>query len=242
MKAPPTNPHTLVRLDQLLVSRGWGSRKEVTQLIRGGWVSDQNGVLKSAKYKLPYRSELWIKGEHSYPPPLAVLFHKPLNMLSTYRDPWGRQGLDHVLPKQWTSLLHPVGRLDRDTTGLLIFSLDGQLTQTLLHPRHQVPKTYRARVDVVPSNLAELLQQGVQTALGTFHGQIDKIEGYDVTLTVYEGKHRMVRRMLHNAGASVIKLHRLTFGPLALGDLKEGEYRIVNEQEIHSLTSMMCIS
>ena len=231
---------SLVRLDQLLVSRGWGSRKDVVRLIRKGHIRNQIEVLRSPKLKVKSHVKLWVKDELSLPLPTVIMYHKPLHILSTYRDPWGRSGLDTVLPLKWRTQFHPVGRLDADTTGLLLFSRDGQLTHHLLHPKKEVPRTYQAHVQKVPPNLIQMIKEGIQTSLGTFNGHIQQIENKTVTLTVHEGKHRMVRRMLHNAGASVLELHRLSFGGVPLGDLEVGEYRSLTEHEemqLYTLTS-----
>ena len=229
---------TMVRLDQLLVSRGWGSRKDVHKLIRRGRVRILDEVIRIPKFKLNAESDVWIDDQHSTPTPQLIMYHKPLHVLSTYRDPWGRAGLDTILPAQWRTLFHPVGRLDADTTGLLFFSRDGQITHKLLHPKNEIPRTYRAHVHAVPDHLTTTLAEGVQTALGNFKGQITQIQDHHVTLTVREGKHRMVRRMLHNAGASVLALHRLSFGNIDLGDVEEGQYRPLTKEECKDILKL----
>ena len=233
------NSSPLVRLDQLLVSRGWGSRKEVSQLIRRGQVQTEEGVVRSPKLKLKDSSELWVNDQQCLPLPEIIMYHKPLHVLSTYRDPWGRAGLDTVLPPRWRSQFHPVGRLDADTTGLLLFSRKGQLTHQLLHPKKEIPRTYEAYVEEVPVNLVDRIAQGVSTTLGTFSGEINDIQDHKVTITVCEGKHRMVRRMLHNAGASVLKLHRLSFGSIQLGTLEEGSFRALDLNEYKALLNQI---
>jgi 23S rRNA pseudouridine2605 synthase len=160
-------------------------------------------------------------------------------VLSTLRDPWGREGLESALPPQFAGRFHAVGRLDKDTSGLLLFSRDGKLTQFLLHPRRQIPRTYRATIDVdPPAGLQAQLAEGVETALGRFAGTVESIEGRVVQLVVREGKHRMVRRMLHNAGASVIALHRIRYGSCALGDLDEGQVRPVSPDEVADVSHL----
>lgn len=247
----------LLRLDRLIVSRGLAGRKEAQRLIRRGFVRFEGEVIKSPEHKLPNNVTLDVDGVISEPLPLCVAYHKPLHQLSTLRDPWGRAGLDYALPEAWRERLHPVGRLDADTTGLLLFSSEGALTQRLLHPRHEVPRAYLAAVNALPSDLEARLQAGVETSLGVFQARllsagplehpalISALEALgtqagasaQVCVEVTEGKHRMVRRVLHNAGASVLALHRLSFGGVQLGELEEGAWRVLSDEELTALSA-----
>jgi 23S rRNA pseudouridine2605 synthase len=129
--------------------------------------------------------------------------------------------------------LHPVGRLDADTDGLLLFSADGALTQRLLHPRRAIPRTYLATVEGSPGDaLRAALAAGVRTADGVFGGEVLSIEGDQVTVRVTEGKHRMVRRMLANAGHGVVALRRLAYGPFVLGDLAVGGLAVADGRRV----------
>jgi 23S rRNA pseudouridine2605 synthase len=220
-----------MRLDRLLAQRGFGSRKEVQRLVAWGLVARDGVVLDDERADVPEDATLVVDGEASAPPPRLVAWHKPVGVLTTVRDPWGREGLDDKLPIGWREALHPVGRLDQDTSGLLLFSADGALTQRLLHPKRAVPRTYVATVEQVPPGLAEQLTAGVATEEGTFTGTVEAIDGLDVRLTVTEGKHRMVRRMLANAGAPVSALHRVAYGPVRLGDLPVGAFRVLDGAE-----------
>ncbi|EEC45991.1 predicted protein [Phaeodactylum tricornutum CCAP 1055/1] len=125
--------------------------------------------------------------------------------------------------------MHPVGRLDYDTSGLLLFSSSGALTQRLLHPKHEVEKEYVAVVTgiVVEDELRATLAAGVRGYLNVFDAQALST----VRLTVSEGKHRMVRRILANCGHPVVSLHRDRLGAVALNDLPAGEYRPLTTEE-----------
>ncbi|MAD60391.1 MAG: hypothetical protein CMH49_02605 [Myxococcales bacterium] len=244
-----------LRLDRLLVSRGLGNRRDMQKLIRRGYVLCDGSVINNPSMQVSIQAVLMVDGELSEALPELIVYYKPLHQLSTLRDPWGRSGLDYVLPKQWRESLHPVGRLDADTSGLLLFSSNGSLTQYLLHPKRLLPRRYRAVVTALPENLAKILNNGVETSLGVFTAILEKQEPYDkiqhrhlvtsdleaqdaggiVWVSVTEGKHRMVRRMLHNAGASVLALHRESYGSVELGDLKEGEYKLVGEEVLQEL-------
>ena len=142
-----------MRLDHLLVSRGLGNRRDIQKLIRRGYVSCDGSVLNNPSDQVKVNISLMVDGVLSEPLPELLAYHKPIRQLSTLRDPWGRNGLDYVLPKQWRESLHPVGRLDADTSGLLLFGSNGSLTQYLLHPKRLLPRRYRAVVAGLPQKL-----------------------------------------------------------------------------------------
>lgn len=217
-----------IRIDRLLVERGVGSRKAMGIAVRRGRVTVDGEVLALPNQKVDPTATILLDGEAVEPVPVLVAWHKPIGVVSTVADPWGREGLDLVLPAHWRASLKPVGRLDRDTSGLLLFCSDGQRTQRMLHPKHAAPRTYLATVAAVPDDLAAQLEAGVQTADGPARGVLESVEGTVLRVTVREGRHRIVRRMLHNAGASVLALHRIAHGDVSLGDLAERAWRIVD--------------
>ncbi len=236
---PPSPPP--IRLDRLLAERGAGSRKDVDRLIRSG-VVELDGVPVSrgdAKRKVAWASAPSVDGVAYPPPPLLAAYHKPLGVVSTLSDERGRPCLATALPIGWRSL-HPVGRLDADTSGLLLFCRDGALTHRLLHPRYGVEREYVAGVEgaVDEGSLRAALAAGVPTiedgetfiARGRLLSASEGGEGAasTVRLVVTEGKHRMVRRMLHNAGHPVVTLRRERYGGVDLGPLAAGESRAVD--------------
>lgn len=174
-------------------------------------------------------------GEPYVAPMELAMYHKPVGVQCTVGDPRGRANLQEYVPELLAAGLHPVGRLDADTSGLLLFARDGQLTQRLLHPRHGVPKTYLATVEGTPGpELVAQMAAGVETSLGVHTATVEQIEGQVVRITVHEGKHRMVRRMLHNAGHSVIALHRVAMGPYQLGDLAVDHWLPADPADFHN--------
>ena len=224
------------RLDQILVHRGIGSRTEVRKLIRRGIVSVDGQVCRDAGQKFGIQQSIMIGENESRPLPALVLWHKPVGIICTSRDPWGRRDLDGVLPPSWAGHFHPVGRLDADTSGLLVFSRLGKLTQWLLHPKRAVVRRYIATVDGVPdATLAERLAHGIETSLGVFPATVERIDEATIELTVKEGKHRMVRRILANAGHPVLTLQRIEYGPMSLGELESESWRALNEEEYNWL-------
>ena len=230
----PCDQHGPVRLDKLLADRGAGSRKETAQLIRKGRVIIEGETVgKDATLKVPWSTSPFVSspdGIVSYPPPpLLVGFYKPLGVVSSMADEMGRPDLATVLPQQWRKALHPVGRLDADTTGLLLFSREGELTERLLHPRFVVEREYIAEVDgaIDAAALRTSLTDGVEmmerTARGAeaivVSGEVLSVDGQRVRLCVTEGKHRMVRRMLGACGHPVTRLHRVRYGEVRLDEL-----------------------
>ena len=147
--------------------------------------------------------------------------------------------------------MHPVGRLDSDTTGLILFSSSGALTQRLLHPRHEIEKEYIATVEIADGVLDEdwlrsKLRTGVETTEGTHFAKLlsavvdDSVNAQAIVqLVVQEGKYRMVRRMVANCGLPVLELKRRRHGQILLDDLAEGEFRHLNTEELDWVTSLL---
>lgn len=215
-----------MRLDRWLVQAGVGSRSEVGKLVRRGLVSVDGVVVAAPERRVRADAAVSVDGEVVELPPDVLVYHKPVGLLVTMDDPWGRATVATVLGPRLAASLHPVGRLDADTSGLLLFVADGQLTQRLLHPRRGVEKEYVAEVEgEPPPDLAERLAAGVETAEGVHTARLVAVEGRSVRVVVTEGKHRMVRRMLANLGLPVTSLRRERLGEIELGELPPGEMR-----------------
>lgn len=221
------------RLDRVLVGRGVGSRREVQGLCRQGRVVVDGEVVENPSTKIAEDAEIYVDGEEWAKAPRIALFHKPLGMLSSMSDDWGRDDLSEVLPLSWRQAMHPVGRLDADTSGLLLFSSDGQFTQRMLHPRHQIPRTYIATVEgeIDEESLRDRLAAGIETSEGVFPANLLRVEGNELEVEVHEGKYRMVRRILANAGHPVTALHRIRYGDFELGDLPVGHIVAAPEED-----------
>ena len=166
---------SLFRADRVLSNRGWGSRSECFELLKKKRVfqeiDSEMQCISGPKQKIPMDAALFVDGKKEVPklPPLLRVFHKPKWMLSVMNDSKGRSNLSDLDDKR-ISMMHPVGRLDYDSSGLLLFSSDGKLTQKLLHPSNEVEKEYVALVvgKVDEDTLREKLAGGVQTSDGTF--------------------------------------------------------------------------
>lgn len=178
-----TNRPNQLRADRVLANRGWGSRSECFEVLKQKRVTifrdGKYQVLKGPSDRLDMDEPLWVDHKEVPQIPLLLLYHKPKWVLSVLNDPKGRPCLASVLPKQFQNQdLHPVGRLDYDTSGLLLFSSLGVLTQKLLHPTHAIPKQYMAIVQgqVEEDELKEKLSTGVETADGTYSAQLIDVQ------------------------------------------------------------------
>jgi len=229
-----------MRLDRWLSEAGLGSRREVSELVRRRRVEVDGVVVHDPGARVEASARVRVDGapvgERDRALATLLAFHKPTGVLTALRDPWGRPGLESALDAQTLRHWHPVGRLDLDTSGLLLLSADGAITQRLLHPRRAIEREYRATVEgEPPPDLGRRLADGVQTAEGVFPARLVSVDPPDVHLAVCEGKHRMVRRILANVGLPVVALHRLRYGTVFLGDLAPGAVRALTEDEVAAL-------
>ena len=261
-----SNPSGDIRLDRLLANRGHGSRADVEKYIRSGIVSLNGSALRSGKLKVPPDSLLEITGlGTSRPLPTLIAFNKPAKVLTdiTTNDGLKRDSLSSYLPPTLNGFLpltdglyHPVGRLDYDTKGLLLFSNDGGKTQDILGGK-KVWKRYKAEckwwrdekeekdLKIETMRLKALIEgSGViikdKGKERSFTGLLHSFD-YDapsttaksvLELSINTGVYRQVRRMLANVGWEVVQLERVKIGGVELGDLKEGEWRPVEEGEL----------
>jgi len=161
--------------------------------------------------------------------------NKPAGVVSTAREPGSRPAVVELVETK--ARLYPVGRLDADTTGLLLLTNDGELANRLTHPRFEVPKTYRARLRApIADRDLERLRSGVELDDGpTAPAQVRRRGEREVEITLREGRNRQVRRMIEAVGNRVAALRRVSFGPLALGGLPEGKARRLSDSEVAEL-------
>ena len=175
------------------------------------------------------------------PAKIYLMLNKPVNYLTTTSDERGRDTVMDLVPEEVTAPgLFPVGRLDLDTSGLLILTNDGDLGHRLTHPKHEVEKEYWLALDrEVPDSLLADLRQGVEIEGAvrrplSLH-RIEAKQPFEIAMTITEGRKRQVRRMFEALGAKVTALCRVREGSLLLGDLREGEVRFLSEAEVASL-------
>ena len=220
------------RIDKVLALRGGYSRKIAGSMIRQGRVQVDGEVFRKRSEHCSEDCHLTVDGYEIPKVNPILVFHKPAGVLTAMADSWDRPCVGDIVPPRY----HIIGRLDQETRGLLLLGMDGKLTQRLLHPKRAVEREYIAVVDGEPdAGLIEKVASGVSTSVGLAKGEILSIEENRVRLIMREGRNRIVRRMLHNAGFSVLDLFRLRFGPFALHELEEGRVRPALPTEIHHL-------
>ena len=230
-----------MRLDRLLVTLGVGSRKEVQAMIRKGRVTLNGGVNTRPESDCAEQPEVELDGRRLDTRLMRhVVMNKPGDVLTAARDRKQQTVMD-LLPPEYASLeCMPVGRLDRDTTGVLLFTCDGEMAHRLLSPRHHVEKVYAARIyGQLTEAEADRLRLGVD--LGDFVSAPARVEVLEhgendlVRLTISEGKFHQVKRMFESVGHTVLRLHREAFGPLRVEDLEEGAWRELSDGEMRAL-------
>jgi len=226
-----------MRLAKYLAHAGVASRRAAEGLIAEGRVSVGGEAVTDPARDVDENSGVEVDGRPAAPEPREVyLLNKPAGVVSTAQDTHGRPTVVRLVDSE--RRLYPVGRLDAETTGLILLTNDGELAERLMHPRYGVPRTYRARVRGEPSREAlRELAAGVELDDGvTAPAEVRRLEDGRVELTLREGRNRQVRRMLEAVGHRVTALERVGLAGLELGGLRPGESRRLRADEIERLT------
>lgn len=230
--APRWRDERMPRLDQLLASLGYGSRREAHALIAAGGVMVAGKEARDGAQKvLP--GEVLVDGEPlDHPAGLLLLLHKPPGLVCSHDESEGAN-VYSLLPPRWRRRNPPItsiGRLDKETTGLLLLTDQSALVHRLTSPKHKVAKIYRAVLDrAVPAEAVTLFASGTLQLPGEEKpcapAELRLLGPQEAEVTLTEGKYHQVRRMFAAVGATVLALHRSRFGPLELGDLASGQWR-----------------
>ncbi|MAO80105.1 pseudouridine synthase [uncultured Nocardioides sp.] len=241
----PTDDEGLVRLQKLLAMSGVASRRKCEELMLAGEVVVDGEVVTRLGTKVdPTRAVIRVQGRRLPPvsPHVYLVLNKPRGVVSTMSDPEGRRCLGDVVAHRPERLFH-VGRLDTDTSGLLLLTNDGDFAQRMAHPSYEVDKTYVAEVEgeVFPRTLKQL-KEGVDLDDGPVAVSSVKVvagrHGRNhpgrtvVELVIHEGRNRIVRRLLAHVGHPVLQLTRTRIGPVQLGRLGSGELRDLGHDEL----------
>ncbi|MBG9793600.1 RNA pseudouridine synthase [Paenibacillus dendritiformis] len=233
------------RLQKIMANAGVASRRKCEQLILDGKVEVNGEVVTALGVKAdPATDIITVNGKPitANANKVYAAFHKPKGVITSMSDPEGRKTvLDFI--KGIGARVYPVGRLDYDTEGLLLLTNDGDLANMLMHPRHHVAKTYHATVKGIPhGDLLEKLREGIQLEDGMT--QPAEVEYHDVdmerksatiSITIYEGRNRQVRRMFEAIGHPVVKLKRVQFGNIFLQGIPRGKFRHLTKSEVNEL-------
>jgi pseudouridine synthase len=230
-----------LRINKALSAAGLGSRRAVEELVKAGRVAINGEVLREMGRRVdPASDRVEVDGSR------VVLdqrlrywmLNKPLGVVSTADDPQGRPTVVEMVPEE--PRVYPVGRLDRDSEGLVLLTNDGELANRVTHPRYGVQKRYLAEVERLPASAVARVQQGVELDDGLARAERARVVAGSgrrrmMEVVMVEGRKREVRRMLEAVGAPVRRLVRTAIGPLRLTGLAPGEYRALRPEEVRSL-------
>jgi 23S rRNA pseudouridine2605 synthase len=225
-----------VRLAKYLAHAGVASRRAAEELIAAGKVRVGGAVVTDPARDVDEGSDVEVEGRRVVPEPREVwMVNKPRGVVSTAREPGTRRAVTELVDSG--RRLYPVGRLDADSTGLILLSNDGELANRLTHPRYGVAKTYLVRLARPPSEPdLDRLRAGVELEDGpTAPAEVERLGERELEITIREGRKRQVRRMAEAVGNEVEELTRTRLGPLDLGDLRRGEARRLDRREIDAL-------
>ena len=234
------------RLQKIIARAGVASRRRAEALILDGQVRVNGRVVTELGTKADAaRDEIRVGGRliSADVPRVYLLLHKPVGYVTTTHDPEGRPTVLDLIRRE-KERLYPVGRLDWDTSGLILLTNDGEMTRYLTHPSSEVPRTYQAKVEGIPeAGTLARLSRGIRLegkltlpAKVRLFRKLSHSAWIEITLT--EGRNRQVRRMCEQVGHPVLKLRRVALGPLELGPLPPGQFRYLHPQEIKRLSAM----
>jgi 23S rRNA pseudouridine2605 synthase len=231
-----------MRLAKYLAHAGVASRRASETIIADGRVTVDGAVITDPARDVDDSRAVKVDGRRvktAGQTHVVYLLNKPAGVVSTAKDEHGRRTVVSLVPTE--DRLYPVGRLDYDTTGLILLTNDGDLAHRLTHPKFEVPRTYRARVANAPVNEPAIrsLREGVELEDGlTAPAKVRRLASNHLEITIREGRKRQVKRMLEAVGHPVRSLERVAFGPLRLGSLDIGEFRELKPAEIEHLRSL----
>lgn len=233
------------RLDKIISNLGYGSRKEIKQLARKGFVEVDGVVVKDSGMLInPEKAKVVVNGEEIfYRKYIYLLMNKPAGVISATNDNREETVIDLLEIEHQVFNPFPVGRLDKDTVGLLLLTNDGELNHRLISPKFHVDKVYYAKIDkMVTDNDIKRFKEGITLDDG-YKCKEAKLEiinasedGSEILVTIQEGKFHQVKRMFEAVDKKVVYLKRIEFGTIKLDeDLEEGEYRELTEEELNIL-------
>ncbi|HZO05635.1 MAG TPA: pseudouridine synthase [Solirubrobacterales bacterium] len=225
-----------MRLVKFLAHGGVASRRKAEEIIAKGIVTVDGEVVTDPARGVDAGNDVRVNGSPVSAEATEVwAVHKPAGVVSTAREPGERPAVVELVDSP--ARLYPVGRLDADSTGLLLLTNDGELANRLTHPRYEVPKTYRARLRrPIADRDLDRLRGGLELEDGpTAPTQVRRQGDREIEIVLREGRNRQVRRMVEAVGNEVVGLRRVAFGPLSLGRLAEGKARKLSASEVEEL-------
>lgn len=231
-----------MRLAKYLAHAGVASRRAAERLIAEGRVTVDGRTVTDPARDVNDERRVEVDGRalEGAEPRVVYALNKPLGVVSTVRDTHGRPTVVELVPARGRRL-YPVGRLDADSSGLILLTNDGELANRLTHPSFEVAKTYRARLGggTVRDRALESLRRGVRLdGSPTAAAIVRRMRGNLIEITIHEGRNRQVRRMCEAVGHPVLELERIAFGQLRLAGLKPGSHRRLREAEVERLRAL----
>jgi len=225
-----------MRLAKYLASCGVASRRKCEEYITGGRVSVDDKIISDVATNVIGAEKIAVDGKIVKPNSLVYyLLNKPTGYTCSLYDPHAKNLANELVPND--PLVWPVGRLDRDTSGLLIFTNDGELTNRLTHPKFKKEKEYVVTVDR-PLSVMEIarMRKGIELEDGLFRpDRFSEISAGKYQMTVHEGRNRLIRRSIEHFGKGVMHLERTKVGKITLAGLSSGKYRVLTKSELESL-------
>ena len=225
-----------MRLSRYLAHAGVSSRRQAEKLIAAGRIEVDGELVTDPAREVSESSDVRVDGSPVAPEARETwLLNKPVGVVSTAKEPGHRRAVTELVDTD--ARLYPVGRLDADSSGLILLSNDGELANRLTHPSFEVPKTYRVQLRrPVAERDLDRLREGVELEDGlTAPARVKRAGERQIEVTIHEGRNRQVRRMAEAIGNEVVALARVQFGSLRLGSLAEGEARRLDDEELERL-------
>jgi len=232
-----------MRLNKYLAQSGVASRRESDRLIQEGTVTVNGHVMIDPAYQVQKNDEVTFDDKVLTPQESTVVYmlNKPKNVITTARDEYGRKTVMDLIPSN--RRLFPIGRLDKDTTGIILITDNGELANYLMHPKNRVSRFYEAEIEgqINPKEIAKI-KKGIFIGDGEFGRgeivkQVTRKTRSTITIRLQQGKKREIRRIFYSLGKKVYSLHRFQYGTIVLGNLQPGQWRGLTQKEVNSLTN-----
>lgn len=238
------NTENGIRLNKFIAHSGVCSRRDADTMIADGRVKVNGTTITEMGFRVnDTDTVLWDGKPITRDGFIYIIMHKPSNTITTTDDEKNRKTVMDVIEEEIGKRVYPVGRLDRDTTGLLLLTNDGDLTNRLMHPSYNITKVYEATCNrnLTDYDLKQLingvqLEDGPAKALELFHFKDQK---HLIEITIHEGRNHIIKRMIEAIGAEVIRLKRVAFAGMVLKNLRAGRWRYLRPEEINRLRSMV---
>ncbi len=244
-KTTSTQNQELIRLNKFIAHSGIASRRKADELIKAGYITVNGKKITELGYKVRPTDDVRFKGKKlSGERPVYIVMNKPKDVITSVYDPQGRRTVIDLLGGKIKQRVYPVGRLDRNTTGVLLLTNDGEVTKALTHPSSKIPKVYIATLNrPLKKRDLQRLVEGIELEDGLAQADqaayVDPDDHKKVGIEIHSGRNRIVRRMFAAMGYKVTKLDRIKFAFLDKKDIPRGKWRFLTPKEIGFLKMLV---